>query len=83
MFQFAKNVISAPYKGQEQEMDFYCRPLWDWILAQVQNPILAPHFRWDAQRLFKYDGRKSKWVRFYHEPWTANKFWDVQVRQGF
>lgn len=45
---------------------------------QVQDPLLAPHFTWDAQRLSKYNG--TDWIRFYDEPWTADKFAQVQVR---
>lgn len=43
----------------------------------VADPLLASYFEWDARRLYKYDG--LKYVRFMHEPWTANRFWDVQV----
>ncbi len=46
-------------------------------MSQVQDPLLAKHFRWDAQRLFKYDG--EDWVRFIDEPWTADSFFDAQV----
>jgi hypothetical protein len=41
------------------------------------DPFLAPHFQWDAQRLFKFDG--TKYVRFIHEPHTADRFWEIQV----
>ena len=51
--------------------------VWDWILQQVKDPHLAPHFHWDAQHLSKFDG--ATWVRFFDEPWTADKFYDVQV----
>ncbi|KAI0683249.1 hypothetical protein BC835DRAFT_1423488 [Cytidiella melzeri] len=44
--------------------------------ANLNHPLLAPHFEWDAQRLSKFDG--TKWVRFYDEPWTASKFAEVQ-----
>lgn len=40
--------------------------------------MLAPHFHWDAEQLYKYDGKD--FVRFIHEPWTAERFWRVQVR---
>lgn len=43
----------------------------------VSDPSLAPFFEWDAQRLYKFDGKK--FVRYIHEPWTANRFWEVQV----
>jgi hypothetical protein len=70
--------VSAEYKGTKYEYQFYHRPLWDWIVSQVKDRKLAQFFHWDAQRLYKYDG--SRWIRFYEEPWTADLFWDVQVR---
>lgn len=65
------------YKGVNQEFEFHHRSLWDWIVKQVEDPKLTPHFHWDAQRLFKYNG--SKWVRILEEPWAADMFWEVQV----
>lgn len=62
---------------QEIVFDFWCLSLWNWVLDLVGNPALASYFEWDAQKLFKHDG--SKFVRFFHEPWTADRFWDVQV----
>ena len=38
---------------------------------------LTPHWHFDSIRLFKWNG--AKWVRFRHEPWTANRMWNVQV----
>lgn len=49
-------------------------------MSQVRDPLLAKHFRWDAQRLYKYDG--TEWVRFYDEPWTAENFSKAQVRNN-
>jgi hypothetical protein len=43
----------------------------------LQDPLLAPHFVWDAQRLYKHDG--THFERFIHEPWTADRWWEVQV----
>ncbi len=43
----------------------------------VTNPLLASHFTWDSCQLSKFNG--SEWVRFIHEPWTADRLWDVQV----
>lgn len=66
------------YKDQQHSFDFHHRPLWPWLMSQVQDPLLAKHFRWDAQRLYKYNG--TEWVRFYDEPWTSELFSKVQVR---
>jgi hypothetical protein len=46
-------------------------------MDHVTDPFLAPHIQWDAQRLFKFDG--TKYIRFIHEPHTADRFWDIQV----
>jgi Plavaka transposase len=69
--------ITAIHKCHELVFEFWCHSLWDWVLNLVGNPLLAPYFEWDAQKLFKHDG--TKFVRFVHEPWTADQFWKVQV----
>jgi hypothetical protein len=45
----------------------------------LQNPDLIQHFEWDACRLSKFDEQSASWVRFYDEPWTADRFWEIQV----
>ncbi|KAI6042277.1 hypothetical protein EDC04DRAFT_2564564 [Pisolithus marmoratus] len=75
---FSKFEITAPYKGEGVMFQVHARPLWDWALDLLQNPSLAPHFVWDAQRLFKHDG--EKYERFYTEPWTGDRWWDIQSR---
>jgi hypothetical protein len=73
-----KHLISAVYKKDDtRTFDFWSRSLWDWAIEQVTDPFLAPHIQWDAQRLFKFDG--NKYIRFVHEPHTADRFWDIQV----
>lgn len=57
--------------------EVHVRPLWDWAQDLLANPLLAPHFIWDAQRLFKHDG--VNYERFYTEPWTGDRWWDIQV----
>ena len=79
--QFQKHTTTAMYDKKPHTYDVYSRSLWDWTLEQVKNPVLATHFQWDAQRLYKYNGRE--WVRFIDEPYTANRMWDVQVRVEF
>ncbi|KAI6012112.1 hypothetical protein BKA83DRAFT_4466503 [Pisolithus microcarpus] len=76
--QFSKFEITAPYKGEDVMFQVHMRPLWDWALDLLQNPSLAPHFIWDAQRLFKHNG--EKYERFYTEPWTGDRWWDIQSR---
>ncbi|KAG1901040.1 uncharacterized protein F5891DRAFT_1128297 [Suillus fuscotomentosus] len=53
-------------------------PLWEWALDLLGNLVLAPHFVWDAQRLYKHNG--TEFERFYNEPWMGDRWWDVQSR---
>ena len=58
--------------------EFWCRPLWDWVMDHLINPEIVRHFEWDAQKVFKYDGKN--YSRLYTEPWTGKRFWEIQVR---
>ena len=53
--------------------------MWTWIEDMLQNPDLIQHFQWDACQMSKFDGELASWVRFYDEPWTADRFWEIQV----
>ena len=46
-------------------------------MDHLRNPDIVRQFEWDAQKIERYDGKES--TRVYTEPWTANRFWDVQV----
>ncbi|KAG1851348.1 hypothetical protein DFJ58DRAFT_729007 [Suillus subalutaceus] len=76
MTPFEKHVISVPYKKEELEFDVHTQPLWDWALDLLQDPLLAPHFVWDVQCLYKHDGIDFK--QFIYEPWTADQWWQIQ-----
>ncbi|KAI6106573.1 hypothetical protein EV401DRAFT_2060308 [Pisolithus croceorrhizus] len=73
---FTHHNIVAPYKGEDFMFPVYAQLLWDCALDLLSNPLLALHFTWDAQRLFKYDG--SKYERFYSELWTGDRWWNIQ-----
>ncbi|KAG2103174.1 hypothetical protein BD769DRAFT_1630901 [Suillus cothurnatus] len=73
---FQKEVISVSHRDQEHTFDIWYRPLWDWACDLLKDHRLGPHFVFDAQRLYKYDGQD--FMRFFDEPWTANAFWDSQ-----
>ncbi|KAI5996912.1 hypothetical protein F5J12DRAFT_907015 [Pisolithus orientalis] len=73
---FTKHIISAPYKGKEMEFEVHTRPVWDWALDLLADPQLAPHFVWDAERVYKHNG--EEYERFYGEPWTCDHWWDIQ-----
>ena len=49
----------------------------DWIASLAKDPKLAPHFEWNSQRLYKFDG--EKFVRFFDEPWTGELLWAMEV----
>jgi len=52
--------------------------LWEWATDLINDPQLAPHFHWDAEKVFWYNDKLSTHV--FHEPWTTDTFWNVQVR---
>jgi hypothetical protein len=65
------------YKNVERSYDMHFRPLFDWALDHLDHPRLIHQFVWDAVKLSKFNG--SRWIRFFHEPWTANYWWKTQV----
>ncbi|KAG9310133.1 hypothetical protein JVU11DRAFT_9748 [Chiua virens] len=73
---FVEHTISVPYKKETLSYVVHVRSLWQWGLDLLNNPYLAPHFVWDAERLYKRNGEQFE--RFYDEPWTADQWWDVQ-----
>ncbi|KAJ7508184.1 hypothetical protein B0H11DRAFT_1848468 [Mycena galericulata] len=73
---FEKGTITIQYKNEDKTFDTYTRPLWDWARSLVQDARLATCFVWDAEKAYKFNG--DSYVRFYHEPWTADAFWAAQ-----
>lgn len=66
------------YKNsQEESFDVHVRNVWEWITTVVEEPSLAPHFQWDAQRMSKWDG--AEWVPYYDDPCTGGSMWNAQV----
>lgn len=55
----------------------YTRPLWDWALDLLADPLLALYFVWNAQCLYKHNG--TCYERFIDEPWMADHWWRIQV----
>ncbi|KAJ7440438.1 hypothetical protein FB451DRAFT_1344109 [Mycena latifolia] len=74
--EFERGVVTVRYKDVDNEYDTFVRPMWDWILSLVHDPRLAPCFVWDAEKAHKFNG--ESYIRFYHEPWTADAFWAAQ-----
>ncbi|KAG0692969.1 hypothetical protein DFH29DRAFT_985615 [Suillus ampliporus] len=73
---FEKHIVPIEYKKETIEYEFYLWPLWDWAMDLLANPLLAPHFVWDAQWLYKHNG--TRFERFFHEPWTGDRWWNLQ-----
>ncbi|KAF8145837.1 hypothetical protein K438DRAFT_1781554 [Mycena galopus ATCC 62051] len=71
-----EDIITVPYKQENRIFETFTRPIWDWVLSLVQDPRLASCFVWDAEKAYRFTG--DIYMRFYHEPWTANAFWDAQ-----
>ena len=74
---FSKEPVKAQYQNTEHTFDLHFRSLWDWALELLDDEQIAAHFEWDAQKAFTFNG--EKWVRFFNEPWTGTRWWDVQV----
>ncbi|KAG2090296.1 hypothetical protein BD769DRAFT_1679723 [Suillus cothurnatus] len=75
---FMKEEVVVQFQGVDQTFQFYHHSLWDWAIDLLQDPEVGPHFVFDAQQLSKFNG--EKFVRFIHEPWTANMFWEYQSK---
>jgi len=80
VIKFESEKFAVPFKGEEEEYEVFFRPLWGWATDLLDDPQLAPFFVWDAQRLSKFNG--TSFVRFFDEPWTADRMWNIQVWLG-
>ncbi|KAI5982871.1 hypothetical protein EDD15DRAFT_2179824, partial [Pisolithus albus] len=79
MTAFKKELVHVDgIDGEPREFPVYRRSLLDWAFDLLKHPTMGPQFVFDAKRLFKFDG--STFVRFIDEPWTADEFWNLQVR---
>ncbi|KJA12782.1 hypothetical protein HYPSUDRAFT_50110, partial [Hypholoma sublateritium FD-334 SS-4] len=81
---FVQKTMSIPYPKKTShttvEFDVWTRPLWDWCDDLVSKPDVVSKFRWNAERVFKYNDSKKIFERCIDEPWTADAWWDVQSR---
>ncbi|KAG0702765.1 hypothetical protein DFH29DRAFT_982269 [Suillus ampliporus] len=75
---FMKEEVVVPFRGIDQTFLLFHHLLWDWATDLLQDPQVGPHFIFDAQRLSKFNGEKFIW--FIHEPWTANAYWEYQLK---
>lgn len=61
------------------EYDVWTRSLWDWCDELTSDPHIVSKFRWNAERVFKYNQMEGKYQRLITEPWTADSWWKVQA----
>ncbi|KAF8833931.1 hypothetical protein BDN67DRAFT_992758 [Paxillus ammoniavirescens] len=75
---FQKDMIPVSYQNEPTPRTFnmWHRSLWDWACDLLKDPLVGPHFVFDAQHLSKFNGQD--FVSFIDEPWTASDFWDLQ-----
>ncbi|KAI0739985.1 hypothetical protein C8Q80DRAFT_1222134 [Daedaleopsis nitida] len=61
------------------EHDVWSRNLWDYTQDLLRDPYIVSQMEWDAQKLSRRlpDGT---FERFYDEPYTAERFWEVQSK---
>ncbi|EPS99113.1 hypothetical protein FOMPIDRAFT_12620, partial [Fomitopsis schrenkii] len=73
---FKETELEIPFEEETHKYSVWGRDLWDWAMDNLLDSRLTPHWNFDSTRLFKWNG--VKWVRFRHEPWTADLMWNVQ-----
>ena len=76
-FQFECHKLKLEYDGVERQFETWSRPLWGWVMDHLKNPDIVRQFEWDAQRVERYNG--EEFTRVYTEPWTGDRFWEIQV----
>ncbi|KAK7454067.1 hypothetical protein VKT23_011580 [Stygiomarasmius scandens] len=73
---FVKDEITVPYRDDPQRFEVLYRPLWEWLEELLSTKELVSKMEWDAKQLYKFNGQE--WCRFIDEPWTADKWWNIQ-----
>ncbi|KAJ7300529.1 hypothetical protein DFH08DRAFT_919254 [Mycena albidolilacea] len=75
--QFRKATVQASLWGAEKTYTFFYRDPWEWIRGLVTDPSLAHVTAWKSRRMFYCeDGGRE---RFITEPWTANRWYEVDM----
>ncbi|KAI0336130.1 hypothetical protein GY45DRAFT_1291847 [Cubamyces sp. BRFM 1775] len=72
---YTPKTLTVRYKTEDRMYEMHSRDPFEWAITLVKDPLLAPHFVWHSQRLYKYTGKE--WERFVDEPSTADRWWDV------
>ncbi|KAK0498844.1 hypothetical protein EDD18DRAFT_1103311 [Armillaria luteobubalina] len=74
---FEKSTVTVQLQNKDYTYDVYRWNLWEWALELIRNPLLEPHFIWDAIQLLKWN--RDAFEKFVDKPWTAQAFWDLQM----
>ncbi|KAH9959379.1 hypothetical protein BGW80DRAFT_1438935 [Lactifluus volemus] len=59
---FEVATISVPYLDRQVAYDVPHRALWEWATDLVQDPQLAPHFHWDAEKIYRCSGESKSQI---------------------
>ncbi|KAJ7613048.1 hypothetical protein FB45DRAFT_759393 [Roridomyces roridus] len=73
--QFHKGTAEAKIWGETRKYSFFYRNPWEWIKTLLQDPSLACHSNWKSRKMFYSEGDHTE--RFVNEPWTGNRWWEV------
>ena len=69
--------MKIPYQNMNFEFDVWTRSLEAWCQELLGNKEILPHFQWDAQCKYQFNG--ATFQQIIDEPWTADAWWDIQV----
>ena len=75
--QFKHHVVTVQYKAENVNHNFYCQDVYQYLEDIISNPYLFKKMVFDAQILSKFNSQEFQ--RFYDEPWTAKRWYELQV----
>ncbi|EDR00788.1 uncharacterized protein LACBIDRAFT_333831 [Laccaria bicolor S238N-H82] len=78
---FEKTTITVEYNDEDKPFDIWTRPLWSWAEELLLDPHIAREFHWDAEHHYRFNG--ETYERFIDEPWTADAWWEIQIKTGY
>ena len=70
--------VKVPYDDEVIKFPVWRIEAWDWVTSILTDPVLSKELRFDAERISRHNGEEFE--RIINEPWTANAWWDIQVR---
>lgn len=79
LLQFETKTIEVPYKKEMRSYLLHFWPIWNWVEDILRNPNIVSRFTWDSCQLYKYNKISKCYTQFINEPWTADRFWELQV----